>query len=268
VIVCPRCRREAPRPAPFCAGCGAPLVLGDEKVRPLDVTLDLDRRGRRASPGAPAAGAAPPPPAPARPPPAGPAGPVHAGELAEVDRSHWDLGRLPRAGTASPEAGLPDAEVEALEVHVARADPWRRAVAWAVDVLPFAVAGVLFGRKLVGDGGTARPAPLSEPDVLLDLIARERVIVLSLAAALSLALGVYATVAHALAGATLGKRLLRIRVVGPDGKLPSPGRSAARSALAIASGALLGLGFLLALFTRSGRALHDLLARTWVVKAP
>jgi uncharacterized RDD family membrane protein YckC len=45
-------------------------------------------------------------------------------------------------------------------------------------------------------------------------------------------------------------------------------RSAARSALAALSVAALGLGVLLAFFTRSGRALHDLLARTWVVEAP
>jgi uncharacterized RDD family membrane protein YckC len=36
----------------------------------------------------------------------------------------------------------------------------------------------------------------------------------------------------------------------------------------VGSAACLGLGFLLALFTRTGRALHDLVARTWVVKAP
>ncbi len=84
----------------------------------------------------------------------------------------------------------------------------------------------------------------------------------------ALALAVYATLAHALAGATLGKRLFGLRVIGPDGAAPSPARSAARSALAIVSAGLVGLGFLLALFNRSGRTLHDLIARTWVVKAP
>jgi uncharacterized RDD family membrane protein YckC len=86
-------------------------------------------------------------------------------------------------------------------------------------------------------------------------------------AAVTLAVAVYATLAHALAGATLGKRLLGLAVVGPDGRRPSLGRSAARAGLAILSATLLGLGLLLALFTRSGRALHDLAARTWVVDA-
>jgi uncharacterized RDD family membrane protein YckC len=110
------------------------------------------------------------------------------------------------------------------------------------------------------------PGPATGLD-LLDFVARERVIVVSVAAAAAVALAVYATLAHALAGATLGKRLLGLRVVGPDGARPTLARSAARSALALASAAALGLGFLLALFTASGRALHDLLARTWVVDA-
>jgi uncharacterized RDD family membrane protein YckC len=36
----------------------------------------------------------------------------------------------------------------------------------------------------------------------------------------------------------------------------------------VLSVALVGLGVLLALFTRSGRALHDFLAGTWVVVRP
>jgi len=79
---------------------------------------------------------------------------------------------------------------------------------------------------------------------------------------------VYATLGGALGGATPGKRLLGLRVVARDGRPPSWGRSLARALLALASAAFLGLGFLLALFTRSGRALHDLLAGTWVVATP
>jgi uncharacterized RDD family membrane protein YckC len=266
-IRCPRCRREAPRPAPFCAACGAPLLLGEEEVRPLDVTIDprgasavaplraelgapgparaasplaselhLDRRAIRAP--APAAA----PPAAVTPPPA-----AHAAASA-VD---WE----------------PDVAVDAVEVHVERAPPWRRGAAWALDALPFALAGGFLARAFLREAGAGAAGPLAL-DALLDLLARERVIVLSVAAAVTIALAVYVTAAHALAGATLGKRLLRLRVVGPDGARPSPARSAARSVLAIASAALVGLGFALALFTRSGRGLHDLLARTWVVKAP
>jgi uncharacterized RDD family membrane protein YckC len=152
------------------------------------------------------------------------------------------------------------------EVHVRRAEPWRRAAAWAIDALPFAAAGVALVRAFVREA-TAGAAGAAAGLDLLDLVARERVIVLSVTTALVLALAVYVTLAHTLAGATLGKRLLRLRVVGPDGARPALARSAVRSALALVSAAALGLGFLLALFTASGRTLHDLLARTWVVDA-
>jgi uncharacterized RDD family membrane protein YckC len=321
---CPRCHREAPLLTAFCAGCGAPLLLGDDAPgTPLAAPVDLDRRSRgrpsaeapetvRGIVPAPPPSAAPPPlrapPAPAPAPRSG----SRADELAEVEHSHWDLGPL-AAGAARPEprpanvamptppprnvavpaealAGsstaapsprpsppaepapvddLPDADVDELEVHVARADPWRRAVAWLVDGVPFLAVGGWLGFRLLREAaagrGVAAPRGIEE---LVELIARERVIAGSVAAAVALVLATYATLAHTLGGATLGKRLVGIRVVGPDGGPPSPARSAIRSLLAVGSAAFLGLGFLLALFTRTGRALHDLVARTWVVKAP
>jgi uncharacterized RDD family membrane protein YckC len=160
---------------------------------------------------------------------------------------------------ADPGAGI-------LEVHVRRAEPWRRAAAWAVDAVPFVAGAVALVQVFVRAATVRAAAGLGGSD-LLDLVARERVIVLSVAAAMVVAHAVYATLAHALAGATLGKRLVRLRVVGPRGERPTLARSAARSALAVASVAALGLGLLLAVFTARGRALHDLVARTWVVDA-
>lgn len=155
--------------------------------------------------------------------------------------------------------------VRPAEVHLRRPATWRRAGAWAIDAGPLVAGVVYLGVSLLAPTGSGVAAGL---DGLLDLLAREKDVVLSLVALLALALAVYATLAHALAGATLGKWILGLRVVGPGGRRPSLARSAVRSGLAAASFALLGLGFLLALFTRSGRALHDLLARTWVVEAP
>ena len=71
-----------------------------------------------------------------------------------------------------------------------------------------------------------------------------------------------------MSGATLGKRLFGLRVVSDDGARPSVERCAARAALSAASVLLLGLGLLPALFTRSGRALHDISAGTRVVESP
>jgi uncharacterized RDD family membrane protein YckC len=267
----------------FCTQCGAPLRIGDEPApRPLASSVAIDRRvaGRIEADdtfvgftpaGLAAAAAATASPGSERGPGAG---------ASAASRSRRDLGaQAPRTGAAPTPTPLPaqarevpliapdaDVEVDALEIHVRRAAPWRRALAGAVDVLPFAAGGFALARALVRAAGL--PAPPTGLDGFLDLVARERVIVLSVAAAVALALGVYATLAHALAGATLGKRLLGIRLVGPDGARPSLARSAARTALVLLSVGTLGLGVLLAFFTRSGRALHDLVARTWVVEAP
>jgi uncharacterized RDD family membrane protein YckC len=158
--------------------------------------------------------------------------------------------------------------VEALEVHVERAPTWRRVLAWVLDAGPFAAGGFALASFLVREATPSRPGAPLELEALFDLVLRERAIVASSVAATVLCLAVYATLAHALGGATLGKRVLGIRVIGPDGAPPSPARSGIRTALALLSAGLLGLGFVLALFTRSGRALHDFLARTWVVNAP
>lgn len=277
----------------FCRACGAPLRLPDESPPPpLSDALALDRRG---DPEATREGVAPPP---LRAPAAPRARPQPPDELAELERSHWDLGVAvadldepvfapaaavapspapprPPGGAASPPrrpaapthpAGAPPApRAGTVEVHVRRAEPWRRAGAWAIDGLPFAAGAIALVRAFVREAAAGGPAAGGLD--LLDLVARERVIVLSVVAAAVVAVAVYATLAHALAGATLGKRLLGLRVVGPDGERPTLARSAARSGLAALSLAALGLGFLLALFTPSGRALHDLASRTWVVEA-
>jgi uncharacterized RDD family membrane protein YckC len=288
---CPRCHRESPDLTAFCAGCGAPLLLPDDpSLRPLDGKVELDRRAPRPAGDAPTlTGLGPPPlPDPPAPPPAPlprapappPPPPRRTAELAALERSSWDLGGGARAALAmaepapappaeaAPAEGLPDAEVEALEVHVERASAGRRVAAWLLDAVPFAAGGFALASFLLRQASPSRADAPFELEALFDLALRERTILSSVGAATVLCLAVYATLAHALGGATLGKRLLRIRVIGPDGAPPSPARSAVRSALALASAGLLGLGFLLALFTRSGRALHDFLARTWVVKAP
>lgn len=331
-----RAARALPAGPSFCPRCGAPLRLAEEPTpRALDEPVALDRRApREPTPGGAGRAAHPPPP------PVPPS--TRRSELADVERSHWELGRAlgagtsPPAGAARPQAAsgpetwsgkgrggavpvppsvpaargpappapreppprpdpairgpdpsaapppaagseapaaaaiedsIPDAEIGSLEVRVHRAEGWRRAAAWAVDGLPFMVAGGATIRWLLREAAAFPASPLGL-DGLLDLLARERAITLSVAAAATLALLVYATLAHGLGGATLGKRLLGIRVVGPDGGRPSLGRSSVRSVLALASAGLLGLGFLLALFTRSGRSLHDFLARTWVIRDP
>jgi len=148
---------------------------------------------------------------------------------------------LTAAGTG-PVLAMP---ASVIELH--RAGGLRRVAAWIVDGLPFALAGLALARGLGGG------------DLALEL---------QLVAVAALASFAYQTLATWLAGATLGKRLLKLGVVGPDGERPGPGRSALRAATAVAGTLLLGAGPLLALFTESGQGLHDLLARTLVVDLP
>ena len=171
----------------------------------------------------------------------------------------------PATARAAPSPGLdPDVEVEAIEVHLRRAAPWRRLASWAVDgVLLGLVAAPVLWLVLAAAGPAAGPGGI---DGLLALAARLGRLLVPTLAFVALAAGVYSGLSVALMGATPGKRLLGLAVVAADGHRPSPRRAAARAALSLLSFALLGLGALLALFTRSGRALHDFLAGTFVVE--
>jgi uncharacterized RDD family membrane protein YckC len=68
-------------------------------------------------------------------------------------------------------------------------------------------------------------------------------------------------------GRTLGMALFGIRVVKTEGSEISRWRAAGRTAALPLSFLFLGVGFLMALFQRERRALHDLIAGTCVVYA-
>ncbi|HUK65795.1 MAG TPA: RDD family protein [Anaeromyxobacteraceae bacterium] len=148
--------------------------------------------------------------------------------------------------------GPPAAPTESDETHLTCAPLGRRLVAWAVDgsVLSAAVLGSLILSVL---GHRA-------PDFALVLLPAA----LGLTGLLGFA---YGALALALTGATLGQRLVGLRVAGPDGLRPDLVRSAVRSALAVLGTAALGVGLLPAILTRSGRGLHDHATGTAVVCA-
>jgi len=166
-------------------------------------------------------------------------------------RVELDLVAAPPAGAA---AELPEIDEGTLEIHLRRAPTLRRAVSWLVDA---ALLALIAGPPLLL-AQRALPAGAGGLEVLVPGAA-------GFGALLAFA---YAALGHALMGATVGKRLLGLRVVGPDGDAPSLARSALRAVLAVLGAATLGLPVLAALFTRSGRALHDVVADTVVVRAP
>jgi uncharacterized RDD family membrane protein YckC len=67
-------------------------------------------------------------------------------------------------------------------------------------------------------------------------------------------------------GQTVGKMALGLKVVTPEGGQISRGQAWGRAALKVTLGSCLGVDYLPALFTRERTCLHDLIARTRVVK--
>lgn len=77
----------------------------------------------------------------------------------------------------------------------------------------------------------------------------------------------YFTITHWYFGRTWGKWLLGLTVTFKDGASLSFSRAIARSFLYLVSGQItLGVGFILPLFRKDGKTLHDLLANTQVLK--
>jgi uncharacterized RDD family membrane protein YckC len=74
----------------------------------------------------------------------------------------------------------------------------------------------------------------------------------------------YTTVLHAVAGQTIGKSLVGIRVVGVDGAPLAAGPSFLRCLAWFLSMIPLGLGYFMAGLRRDKRALHDLIAASRV----
>ncbi len=67
-------------------------------------------------------------------------------------------------------------------------------------------------------------------------------------------------------GATWGKMAMKIKVVRPDGEKLSYGRSTGRYFAKILSGMILYIGFLMAIWDKEKRALHDQICQTRVIR--
>ena len=86
----------------------------------------------------------------------------------------------------------------------------------------------------------------------------------ALVACTALFVALYVVVLHALAGQTIGKLVVGVRVVGTDGSPLAFGTSVLRFLAYLASLMPFGLGFVMAGLRADRRALHDLLAGTRV----
>lgn len=131
---------------------------------------------------------------------------------------------------------------------------WIRVVALAIDLVVFALVQASLGLLATMLMGPATEAGAGQrPSVVLFTL---------------LFTAAYSTVLHTVAGQTIGKSLVGIRVVGTDGALLTAGAALLRYLAYFISAIPLGFGFLVAALRRDKRALHDLIAGSRVERLP
>jgi uncharacterized RDD family membrane protein YckC len=132
---------------------------------------------------------------------------------------------------------------------------WIRLVAFGVDLLVIMVAQFMLGFVAARRWGM---------DVERSGTFQGAVVFFTLVFAL-----LYPTILHTLAGQTVGKLVVGLRVVATDGELLPPGAALLRAVVHWLSLVfMLGLGHLLAGLRKDKRALHDLLAGSRVDRLP
>ena len=131
---------------------------------------------------------------------------------------------------------------------------WIRAAALAIDLVVFALVQVSFeamARAIVGPGTSGADGAHGAVALFTLLFA-----------------AVYTIALHTVAGQTIGKGLVGVRVVGLDGALLTVGPSLLRYLAYCISLIPLGFGYLVAGLRRDKRALHDLIAGSRVERLP
>jgi len=159
-----------------------------------------------------------------------------------------------------------DPETRPLPRIVRVAPVWMRLCAWLVDSAVLLL--ILWGFLLMASGLVHRGSPPSRQaglDWLTEtLLAYASVWVPALGLFSLITVG-YLALFTALGGQTPGKRLMGLQVVDASGAEPGILRSALRALLALGSGLMVLMGFLLVLFDRRRQTLHDKLAHTYVI---
>lgn len=153
------------------------------------------------------------------------------------------------------------------EVRARPAGAMRRLAGWLVDlmVLGAVLAGTFALFRAFGRVAIAPPSTETGVDWLVDrLVAYRGWLAPAAIASASLAVA-YTAVCTALFGRTLGGAALGTVVVDRRGQTPGAVRLVLRALVAVVGAAALLLGFWLAAFLRTRRALHDIVTQTYVV---
>ena len=127
---------------------------------------------------------------------------------------------------------------------------WVRLAAWVIDVIILSVAAMPLIAVWPGFGEYFTTDTLWHGVDLLLLVLG----------------GLYDTVGVSVWATTIGKRLLGVYVLRPDGAKVGPGRAAARYFASILSLLLVGVGYLMIGLRRDKRGLHDLICDTVAVR--
>ena len=77
----------------------------------------------------------------------------------------------------------------------------------------------------------------------------------------------YAVLYSSVWQASVGKKVLGLKVVGKNGDRISFGRATGRYASYVVSGLICGIGYMMIGWTKKKRGLHDMIAGTYVIKA-
>jgi uncharacterized RDD family membrane protein YckC len=136
---------------------------------------------------------------------------------------------------------------------------WIRLAAYLLDAL---ILGLVTGVILVPV--TLFAAMLGQRSqgavIALSIVGWLAVLVVSLA---------YVIVPWARSGATLGKKMLSLKIVRDDGVEPlGYGKAVLRLIGYMVSGMILNIGFLMVAFTEGNKGLHDMIAGTRVIRVP
>lgn len=148
--------------------------------------------------------------------------------------------------TATIKGGLPQSG----QPRTLRAGLWRRAVAYALDYILLMV-GFIIVLSILGTFSAIAPETAEGLGSLLGIIVFWLF---------------FAIQECGPRQATTGKRVLSIKVVRLDGNAPSFGKASGRHFAKIISGLILGMGFVMCLFTARKQRLHDIMADCIVVR--
>jgi uncharacterized RDD family membrane protein YckC len=180
------------------------------------------------------------------------------------------LGDSPLGVAASsetePGAPRPSPEISPSSTSVLVAGLWRRLAASILDGLILTPVFLLVGWMALRVTGVRLP-PRSDLrlESILELFLEGGSLLYGLLSLALLLLLLYGFLFTATVGGTPGQRLIGLKVINTYGERPEWWRAMSRAVGIVASGLLLGLGFLWIGFDLRKRGLHDWMAGTYVV---